>query len=519
MTYKHVQEEVRVARVQRERYLKQFAVGTPWVFLPRNTAHPHHAQVVRVVRAPRAGVKHPSVRVQPPEGKPFSVSPGVLQRPEGITYKDRPRTDTTPILADARKRPAWKRLVNLYTELFDAETAQRAVPDDAGEATHHAAATRVSELQATVTHRAQQLAGMTAPRGTDALARTHLVQDLERAARLAALEQLGHRARRNGHPVTPTVLPEGTFVPNVARLDRHQRHMINRIALSLHRRYFLSDKELRALTEQEREQQGIQRVMGQIIREEQKRTGMSDASSDVGKGSRLHGDLEDHLTAANRLALEACRLLDAGHLDEARTLAHQVQDHRAKYLQVNAELDRARVKHHTGRFFHGDILSVREEHVELDEEGEFQAYAGMTQYYVRLVIVYAPDGHSVIVANHRELAALTGHRVQPSAWASLCRWIEDTSERRDGRRRGRRQDDDEHLIYQEHDGSLELRPTLKRYPDLLQAFECIRAALGCALPAQDIQWTELPPEAPEPGFHAPPLPEPRKEGGDLTKCP
>ncbi len=145
----------------------------------------------------------------------------------------------------------------------------------------------------------------------------------------------------------------------------------------------------------------------------------------------------------------------------------QVRELLEKYVQANTELDRARRKHHTGRYFHGDVLSVREEH----EDG------GMTQYYARLTIVFDKDGHSLVVANAAELESLTGTRAGLQAWTSLCRWIEDHSDRAGGRKQGRRQDDDEHLIYRESDDRLKLRDGLTAYPNLLRAFECIRRAL------------------------------------------
>lgn len=279
--------------------------------------------------------------------------------------------------------------------------------------------------------------------------------------------------------------------------------MINLIARSIHRRYFLSDRQIESrLTEQEREQAKIHGVLRQIIGLGQREVGSADVKDHrAGKGNELHGLLQDSLTAAYQKALEACQQLHAGNVQNAVTLASQVQEHRATYLVADAELERHRRKLHTGRYFHGDILSVRVEHVEHDDEGNFQAYLGMTQYYARVVFIYAEDGITLTVANAAELEALTGVRVGAQGWASLCRWVEDMSERAGGRKQGRQQDNDGHLIYRDQDGSLVLREVLREDVGLISALDCIRRTLLRGMGQQGIWRSELPEGAPEEGEH------------------
>lgn len=481
--------------------LADFVIGSRWIFVPRDTAHPMHGHVVEVVRPPRPDVQHPSIRVQPIEGDAFAARPAQLQR---ITRRDVvPTLDTTPQLADARTRPMWPRLLVLCHDLHEADRSLAALHADDDQAVRRSAEARAAEARAAVTHRAATLAGMVVPRGTRPAVRDQVAQDIVRAAAHDAAQQRAARAGRDGRTLPPAAaVVEPSLVTDPARLERHQRHMINRIALSIHRRYFLSDRELRDLDAADREEEGITRVIGALIEGEQRKVGTSVTPADTRKGSQLHGTLDDNLMAAHRLSMELSNLVLADKWAEARAAAAQIRAHRLAAAQAQLELSRSRAKVDTGRFVHGDVLSVRDEHVVLDDDGEFVRYDGMTQYYVRLIVLHHGQGYGVVVANARELEVLTGHVVPPGAWQDLARWIEDLSERLDGKRPGRRQDDDEHLIYQEREGYLELRPSLKKYPDLLRALSCIRAALEVTPDVQGILPSEIG-EAPEPGRHQP----------------
>ncbi|MFC6667188.1 hypothetical protein ACFP9V_19355 [Deinococcus radiopugnans] len=335
---------------------------------------------------------------------------------------------------------------------------------------------------------------MVAPKGSEKAAKLDVARVLLEAAQAEAQTAAqppgrGGRGQPKAQPLSPP-----TLNTDVERLDQEQRAMTNSIAKCIHRRYFLSDREVRDLSEAEREAAGVRGVLGQLIGLGLRDVGGAEAGSNTAlKPSELHALAQDTLTQAYPLALEACQMLVTGKADHALTLAFQVQQLRLTALAAQRELDRTRTQRHTGRYFHGDVLSVREEH-----EG-----GGMTQYYARLTIVYGEDGHSVVVANAAELESLTGLRVGTQGWASLCRWIEDHSDRAGGRKQGRRQADDEHMIYQEHDEYLELRPTLSKYPNLLRAFSAIRAALFRNDFATGANRLEIPPDHPTAGHHAP----------------
>lgn len=463
-----------------------------WYYAPPNTTSEQYGRRVEILRPPRDDVKSPTVRIRV-DGEERSVPLRHLtRRPPGAdTY-----------LEEARGRPVWRRLVNLSEVTLRAEqelhSEREYLADEAVAVLERACAA----AQQNAEHRARQLAGTIAPRGAPAHLRTNITTVLLDAARSEASRR-DLRAKLPTRTAAPAphalVLQEDAAR---AHLDQGQRAMINRIALSLHRRYFLSDKELYALTDAEREHGKVHGILRQIIALGERETGLPHTSSASGprNGSTLYGELHDHLVAANRAALEACTALLAGHADDALTLALQVREHRLQYLAAEKATQQRRVKHGTGRYFHGDILSVREEHVRLDENGNFAEYDGMTQYYARVIVLYGPDGHSVQIANSDELEAVTATRAGPQAWSSLARWITDMSERAGGRKQGRRHDDDMHLIYRDNDGHLRLRDTLKAYPDLVTAFDVIRRALHVDLATQDITPGELG-EAPAPGHH------------------
>lgn len=473
--------------VQRQQARKK-KPHTPWdtlhlttgdqvYFVPRDTTNDRYGHRATVIRPARNDVQNPTVRLEFSDGTQRTVQAKLVRR-------DAPKPVEPAYLQEARKLPSWSRLVNdvrhpVVTQRPNATTDQAAQ------------------------QRARQMAGMLRASIPED-ARPVAAQVLLDAARTDAQAQDARQAQRGGRgPVKRDPLTPPSTTVDTARLDQEQRAMINLIAKSIHRRYFLSDKQIEAqLNEHEREQAKVQSVLRQIIGIGQQEVGSADVKDhSAGKGNELHGLLHDHLTAAYQKALEACQQLHAGNTQNAMTLAAQVQAHRATYLAADAELEKHRRKHHTGRYFHGDILSVRQEHIETDENGEFIAYEGMTQYYARVVFIYHDDGHTLTVANAAELESLTGMQVGPTGWASLCRWIEDHAERAGGRKQGRRQDDDAHLIYRNHHNHLELRSGLRKYPDMTEALDCIRRALQKGMHAQGIRQSELPAGAPFSGYH------------------
>ncbi|GGB64618.1 hypothetical protein [Deinococcus soli (ex Cha et al. 2016)] len=359
------------------------------------------------------------------------------------------------------------------------------------------------EQRAAAEQRARQLAGQVTPR-TVASQRPEVATRILAAAGEAARELAARVPQRGGRgPVQHRHLPVPTDAAADLQLDQEQRARLNDIAKCIHRRYFLSDAELRDLTEGEREKERATSILGSFLHQAQRDAGLVAVQGHTGKGSELHGRLTDTLAEAYPLALEACEHLLSGKTDLALTLALRVRALRLEYTAVNTVLDRDRRKHYTGRYFHGDVLSVREEH-----EG-----GGMTQYYARVTFVYGEDGHSLIVANAAELESLTGMRVGVQAWTSLCRWVQDLSERAGGRKQGRRQDDDEHLIYRDDRDCLVLRDSLSQYPNILRALECIRRALMVDYRDAGILTSEIPDNHPAPGYHPP---QPRQEGTDTS---
>ncbi|MGM9323054.1 hypothetical protein [Deinococcus aquaticus] len=427
--------------------LLTLSAGQPVWYLPTRMDRPHAGERGTVTRAPRPDVQTPTVRLTFGNGDALTV-------PIKHVSAYQPSTDASLLVDEARRLPSWKRLIHL---------------------------SQYPQFQAEVEQRARQLAGMVTPR-TGSAAKIDVARMILEAAQAEAVTSQTRTPGRAGRgQPTPTHQPVPTDDLSNFRLDQEGRAMVNNIARCIHRRYFLSDAELRDLSDAEREQEQIHGTLRTFIRRAQGEAGLLPIKDTGGKGSALHGQLHDSLTHAYPLALEACQMLLAGKDDHALTLALRVREHLLTHVAANSELDRARRKHHTGRYFHGDVLSVREIH----EDGR------MTQYYARLTIIYAEDGHSLVVANAAELEALTGTRAGVQAWNSLCRWIEDLSERAGGRKQGRRQDDDEHLIYRDDDGHLRLRAALDRYPNLLRAFECVRRALMVPARRTDILAAEI----------------------------
>ena len=448
---------------------------TVW-YTPKHMDVAYAGQKATVRRGPRKDVLNASVRVEFSDGQQRTLRLNLVSRAS-------PRTDAAPLIDEARRLPSWKRLLDLLSR-----------PEE--------------EARQQAEERARQIAGMVTPKAERKFSGDLAAQLLD-AARADLAATAARQAQRGGRgPVTPAHLPVPTDDLAQLELDQERRAMVNNIARCIHRRYFLSDAELRDLTEQEREQERVTGLMSVFIRAAQGDAGLVPVKdSSKGKGSALHGQLHDSLAEAYPLALEACQMLVAGKGQHALTLALEVRERLLAHVAANTELDRARRKHHTGRYFHGDVLSVREEH-----EG-----GGMTQYYAHLTIVYAEDGHSVTVANAAELESMTGTRAGVQAWTSLCRWIEDHGDRADGRKQGRRQDDDEHLIYREDRDTLVLRESVGRYPNLLRAFECLRRALLMPERDKDVLRSEIPENHPAPGHHD--LPQTRANEGGLDKLP
>lgn len=498
------QRDERLAAAKKRRVfpasLATLRPGDRVYYVPKDASRPHAMSRAEVVRAPRMNVQSPSVRLKFTDGEELSVPLGQVSV-QGV------RTETPPWLVEARQRPSWARLVRqlqphgesvVLKERLDAEQARPAADDtkiqDLTDRLEQARA-QVGRAEEDALQRSQQLLGIVAPKGTTRAQRPDLLNVLLDAARADAVQAARQEAQRGGRgPVRAAHLPVPTDDLANLRLDQEQRAMVNNIAKCIHRRYFLSDAELRDLTAADREEEKIRGTLSVFVQQVQADSGLVPVKDgSAGKGNKLHGELHDSLTRAYPLALEACQMLVAGKDEYAHTLALQVREELEKYVQANTELDRARRRHHTGRYFHGDVLSVREEH----EDG------GMTQYYARLTIVFDVDGHSLVVANAAELESLTGTRAGLQAWTSLCRWIEDHSDRAGGRKQGRRQDDDEHLIYRDHDDHLELRDSVAAYPNLLRALECIRRALLLDESEKDVLRSEIPERHPAPGYHAP----------------
>lgn len=379
------------------------------------------------------------------------------------------------LLEQARKMEAWGRLVTVLHQQ-EPEVTPAAAEQEAEQ-------------------RARQLVGMLCPAST-----TRKEKQALSAALLAAAREEAAQAP-TPEPIAPTPKPRRQVVraepvteADELHLSQTQRAQINLIARSIHRRYLISDRR-------ENGQPLVSRGVQLVVQAAERSVGTNKVALETtgGKPSELHALIEESVQADFRLSRDCTRHLLAGDLKTAEILARQAHQHRAVGVQAQKLLDKARVKHHTGRFFHGDILSVRQEHYE-DGVG----YQGMTQWYVRLSIVYAADGYTVTVANAEELESLSGLRVGPRAWKNLCRWIEDHTERMNGRKQGRRQDDDRHLVYRDHNEVLELRKSVAiKWPELPRALECLRLAMQLDLKEQDIEacW-EIPGEAPSPGFHA-----------------
>ena len=482
------QREQEAERTRKNLARQRLAVGVAVLYAPR-ADKPRAGQEATVVRAPRPDVKNASVRLTFADGEQLTVPAHHVRLPTGEVFRDRREVPELPLVEDARSRPAWKRLVREVVAALDDHAERFAETDDDDQDARLAETDDLPALNLTAaTQRARQLAAIVDPHGTQS--REQLGNLILQAAQVQAEDE---RSRRAGHVRRPVLeRPDPVRTLDTSRLSAGQRSFINNIARCLHRRYFLSDRE--------QPQRLVNPGVEYLVRETAKRWGAVNpvktakqgrASEDAARVRETTG-----LTWAD--ALEACQRLVAGRVDDATLLASRALEHYAVYKESVAALTRDAPEIHTGRWFHGDVLSVREK----EKDG------GMMQYYARVTFVWSEDGHTVVVANATELEALAGASVGPDAWRDLCRWLLDTSERQEGRLQGRRQEDDTTLIYREHRG-LELRENLRvAYPGLMRAFECLRRALI----NNEIPASEIPEDHPAPGYH-PPAKRPEKVGG------
>ncbi|CAM3664686.1 hypothetical protein [Deinococcus frigens] len=485
--------DLKASAARKARRLKSMTLGAQLQYSPPKETTAHHGETVTVLRAPRSDVKSPTARIQFAGGTKISVPvhhlrplpPGALYRPSQPTPED------PPSVQDARSRPAWERLLNVIDELVEAEqTGQPREP-----------------LDANVRHRLAQLAGMVSPRGTPADEKGALAAQLRVYAELDAQRRHAVRPGRAGYPLQPAQrLPKPTDrLDSPEWLDQEQRRMINTVARCIHLRYFISDRAERHALRVPSHVRAALRAAG---RSEDR--AVEQPSPSQPRASELHLVAADSYRFMVADALEVCQYLAVGKTREAQVLLQQQQAARVRYALTTRQIEALRPLSHTGRFFHGDILSVRDERPEDADAGNPDA-SGMSQYYTRLTIVYAQDGYSLTVANAPELEAQTATVAGEDAWKDLCRWITDTSQRRDGKKQGRRQDDDGELVYRENEGSLRLRDNIsEQYPRLVAALEVVRRSLEAQ--GSDVLGSEIPENHPARGFH-PAVENNEKKGG------
>lgn len=276
-----------------------------------------------------------------------------------------------------------------------------------------------------------------------------------------------------GRAGAPLEYPPTPLAPDTrTRLDRitHEaRAEINLLAQSIHRRYFIPDLPGLRVGAQPAQPKRDERAT--LYRES------------------YHGAYSD--------AMEACRQLNAGNVDSAEWYAQQALAHRANLKRATKALEAGSLAQSTGRYFHGELLSVRQ-YQQCDDPKLKPAF---TQWYVRLVFTWSEDGVTLLVANGAQLEGETGVEVGPDGWADLCGWVQAMTDIRDGKRQGRRVSDDRELVYawQKDDERYRLRRSIHReYPHLLRAMECLRRALHLDV---DLQPGELPDDRPLPGYH------------------
>jgi hypothetical protein len=459
---------------------------------------------VTVVRGPNLEVEHPSIRVKFADGVERTVPPGHLwligETPEALPQEPVP-------LTDARRRPSWTRLVQLIVAAFDEHETTEADRPDAFETGAIRAALPGPELRE-AEQRARQLTGMVLPRSAPDW--KEMLAVIFEAAIQEAKASREKRPGRDGHaPLPPERYSRPSTRANTERLDQEARALINIIATCITRRYFLSDAEVRPQLEQRKRQQAA--AIRALIRGSEEEVGGGYEERRQPRGHPVQQFARESYLGAYREFVAAGMALLDGKPEDALLYAAEGKRHRENYLVANSLLEKDQPEVMSGRWTHGEYLSVRE----YDERGGFE------QWYVRVVFVYADDAITLTVANPLQLENLGGVEVGDDGWRDLCRWVLDNSPE-GGKQQGRPRGDDRTLIYRERsdgdereDASYRLRNGLTNlYPGLVRALDCIRRAMMRNLPELNPQEGELPEGNPEAGYHSPPSkPQPKTEGG------
>lgn len=264
----------------------------------------------------------------------------------------------------------------------------------------------------------------------------------------------------------------------MTRLSQLERREINLVAQAIHRRQIVPEAPRTAAeSEAETKERQARMKSHRLIHAAARQAGgaLNPPSTPAGPPVSLSAaQLEEHGRASYADALEACRLLLAGHETQARLIAGRALAHRRAWDYAGKAHARENAAGHTGRYFRGELFSVRD-YGEEDEGGGERAF---TQYYFRLILVWAADGHTLEVANAPELEAAAGLDVGAPAWRDLCRWIDEHSSPEGRARKGRPVADDMHLIFMDDGGHLRPRKFVQdRYPQLLAALSCLRRAM------------------------------------------
>jgi len=458
---------------------------------------------VTVVRSADLKAEHPSLRVKFEDGKELTVRPTQLwligERPDALPQE--------PVaLTDARRRPSWARLVQvIVAALDDQEEAEAARPDPFQEGGMPSPLPGLDLRPAE--QRARQLTSMVLPRTAPEWEET--VGLLMGAARAEAEGVREKRAGRAGH----TPLPAERYTrpdtrPDTERLNQDARNLINIIAMCITRRYFLSDAEQAPYKDLRAKEQAA--AIRTLIRGSEKEVGGGYEERRQPRGHPVQQFARESYLGAYREFVAAGMALLDGKPEDALLYAAEGKRHRENYLVANSLLEKDQPEVMTGRWTHGEYLSVRE----YDEEGGFE------QWYVRVIFVYAEDAITLAVANSLQLENLGGVDVGESGWRDLCRWVLDNSPE-GGKQQGRPQGDDRTMIYRERadgeaagEAGLRLRDGLiGRYPGLVRALDCIRRAMMRNLPELNPDAGELPEDKPEPGYHVPATPKSKAQGG------
>ncbi|ULH17366.1 hypothetical protein MF271_19440 (plasmid) [Deinococcus sp. KNUC1210] len=284
-------------------------------------------------------------------------------------------------------------------------------------------------------------------------------------------------AGREGQPIIhPSEPPAPTTTKALHRITQDARAEINLIAQSIHRRHFVETPR-------------------------PERIGGHPHGPSSPRRDRTATSVRENWFGSYSNALEACRQLSVGNYEHAAYYAEQALAQKAHYRAASKQLEQTQTRLSTGRFFHGELLSIRHYH----KNDNPKLKAAFQQWYVRLVLIWQEDGVSLTVANAAQLEGETGLEVGPDGWADLVRWISDLTEIYDGQRRGRRMDDDHTLIYlwrEDEERYVLRRRVYQTYPALPRAFEGLRLAMH-RLEVAALDIGELPENQPVPGYHPP----------------